>query len=548
MQIDWVYSLKRNILRGILAILTVTITVVMVFIALFLRSRLIADSAIKTRELGNAVKSGLVITMMNRNPSLIQDVIDSLTRQDNSIKKAFILDKSGRVIYSSDKGDIGRQLDKYDAATCRGCHHRIADLPSDTTIITEEDGQAIHRNINVIYNDKSCHGCHPQTDRINGKLIIDRSLHETDALINSVELIIFICSIVSLVFLIPFLSRVFSKGIDKYITKIVAQNSELSLLYNMIERLSKTLELDKLKFLVIDIVRETLDAEEINVVQLKDDGEYSCVGWGGELGGVNRKKLNEGNYLLSLVYDWLGGSLTELRLPSDGKTVIIPVSKGERRLALIVAEKKAASFEPDRIKLIDVMCRHIAVAFENALLYHMAITDELTRLYTQRHFRTYMDARLADFGAYDEKFTLLMLDIDDFKRVNDIYGHLVGDKALSEIGRKVLHAIRDTDAAFRYGGEEFAVVLPGTGLHGGVQVAERIRMSIESAVIAEGTHDIRLTVSVGVASCPDHGRTVKDIIHAADNALYAAKRSGKNRVVMGEPTGQSSAGNLEVVE
>jgi diguanylate cyclase (GGDEF)-like protein len=108
---------------------------------------------------------------------------------------------------------------------------------------------------------------------------------------------------------------------------------------------------------------------------------------------------------------------------------------------------------------------------------------------------------------------------------------VVGDGILRDVSRAIHVSIRDNDLAFRYGGEEFSVILPGTGPRGGRHVAERIRASVEATVFEKGKHNIRLTISIGSATCPDAAATVRDLILAADKRLYEAKKTGKNKVV-----------------
>jgi len=171
------------------------------------------------------------------------------------------------------------------------------------------------------------------------------------------------------------------------------------------------------------------------------------------------------------------------------------------------------------------------------------VTDELTGLSNQRRFRELMakeDERAHRFG---HDLSLLILDIDDFKQVNDTHGHLRGDDVLRMVGRVLSQESRGIDEPARYGGEEFAVALPETGLAGAVELAERIRARIESERVTgvDGQAALRVTASVGAASMPVSAADTRDLIAAADAALYEAKRSGKNRVVTApakSPAGQ----------
>jgi diguanylate cyclase (GGDEF)-like protein len=179
----------------------------------------------------------------------------------------------------------------------------------------------------------------------------------------------------------------------------------------------------------------------------------------------------------------------------------------------------------------------VASSIENIALHELvseqAITDELTGLANQRAFRAFMANEEERAHRFRHELSLIMLDIDDFKQVNDEHGHPQGDEVLRTVGRILDEESRGIDEPARYGGEEFAVALPETGLPGATELAERIRARIESERIrgVNGMAPLRVTTSVGAASMPVSAENVPDLIAAADAALYEAKRAGKNRVV-----------------
>jgi diguanylate cyclase (GGDEF)-like protein len=161
-----------------------------------------------------------------------------------------------------------------------------------------------------------------------------------------------------------------------------------------------------------------------------------------------------------------------------------------------------------------------------------ARTDALTGLSNRRVFNETLDAEIRRSRRYRWPVTVLMLDLDHFKDVNDSYGHMLGDLVLERVGGIVRHAVRDADAACRFGGEELAVVLPETAREGGYAVAERIRHRVEQAFRGrpiEG-HDISMTISAGLATFPDDGLHADELLARADEALYGAKHGGRNRV------------------
>jgi diguanylate cyclase (GGDEF)-like protein len=236
--------------------------------------------------------------------------------------------------------------------------------------------------------------------------------------------------------------------------------------------------------------------------------------------------------LQEIIHDWFDGRLTNHAVVNGGREILMPVTKGGDRLALIVVRSAAAAFEESRLAMVRAMANHIAVAFENAMLYHIAITDELTGLFSSRHFRQAIAKRYALYHEFGEKMTLLMVDIDNFKKVNDTYGHPAGDAILKDVGRCILSAIRDDDMGFRYGGEEFSVILPRSSIKAGLAVAERMRSLIEHFPFKADQHVLQISVSIGVASWPESAETIKELITEADKALYEAKRRGRNRVVV----------------
>jgi diguanylate cyclase (GGDEF)-like protein len=157
-----------------------------------------------------------------------------------------------------------------------------------------------------------------------------------------------------------------------------------------------------------------------------------------------------------------------------------------------------------------------------------AFTDHLTGLANRRRFERQLEREVNRTLRLEHPFSLLMIDIDDFKRLNDTFGHDMGDEAIRRIGKVLREGTRGIDLAARIGGEEFAVLLVETELTRGLEVAERLRMAIRDLSIPPVDY---LTASFGVAECPSSAQTSTDILKAADNLLYQAKRTGRDRVV-----------------
>jgi len=169
---------------------------------------------------------------------------------------------------------------------------------------------------------------------------------------------------------------------------------------------------------------------------------------------------------------------------------------------------------------------------EVATLKGLTFTDDLTGLYNQRYLEVILDRELSLAKRNDVRFSILFLDMDHFKNVNDTHGHLIGSRLLYEVGQEIKRTLRESDVCFRYGGDEFLIILAHTGLEDAMVVAERIRIQVEKKrFLARENLDIRLTASIGVASVPDHATTKLQILKAADEALYGVKKAVRNKVI-----------------
>lgn len=167
----------------------------------------------------------------------------------------------------------------------------------------------------------------------------------------------------------------------------------------------------------------------------------------------------------------------------------------------------------------------------NMRLERLAVTDGLTGIFNHRRFQEALNAELLRSARTGRTLSVLMIDVDLFKRVNDALGHPTGDELLRRIATVLNSALRQTDLLARYGGEEFAVLLPETSKSEASAAAERMRAAIEAQVNDDKQWPQLITISIGVASHPEDGATAEDVLNAADQALYAAKRLGRNRVV-----------------
>ena len=223
-------------------------------------------------------------------------------------------------------------------------------------------------------------------------------------------------------------------------------------------------------------------------------------------------------------------------------------SRGELVGILALGRKEAGAFYThEDIIMVRNVANQAGAIIENAKLYSQAVawanTDGLTGLYNHRFFHERLEQEIGRSSRFASIFSLVMLDIDLFKAYNDIYGHLAGDEVIRRVAKGILASIRTIDMAFRYGGEEFAVILPETRLDDAYRVAERIRKTIESG---SSTKEMPITASLGVASWPLDGMMKEEVVARADKALYRAKQMGRNQVCLSSDlSGAESQGKQE---
>ncbi len=225
-----------------------------------------------------------------------------------------------------------------------------------------------------------------------------------------------------------------------------------------------------------------------------------------------------------------------------------PMRRGDdvhaRVSGVVSVARRERPFSIAERELFHYLAEQAAVSIENVGLHEtverQAVTDELTGLFNRRRFQEAMATEVERSKRFGQPVGLVLLDLDDFKAVNDTYGHQQGDLVLREVARVLRETSREIDEPARYGGEELAVVLPGTDLEGAYNLAERVRAGIEelSLPLLDGEGTLGVTASFGVATLPGSADDMRELVAAADEALYRAKRAGKNRTVRAEASPQ----------
>ncbi len=182
----------------------------------------------------------------------------------------------------------------------------------------------------------------------------------------------------------------------------------------------------------------------------------------------------------------------------------------------------------DTIEFLEFLMDPLAITLKTAKLYQTSITDELTQLNNVRYFHSRLSTYFSQAGRESKTFAVLLCDIDHFKKVNDTYGHPVGDQVLQAVAKNLRAQLRTSDLIARYGGEEMAVVLFDTDEKGAQIAAEKLRLAVQNGSVSHSSGPLKVTVSIGLAVYPRHAMTKEKIIEAADKALYKAKAAGRN--------------------
>ena len=316
------------------------------------------------------------------------------------------------------------------------------------------------------------------------------------------------------------------------------------------QTLSSSLDLDRTLAVVVETGIETLGADRgmLWLFTPERDALYVKVGRGV---GQSVARLPTGSGIAGHVAR-VG---IAVRLPADRDGVPFPAEDepaAPHQLAVpmvgrgrvlgvltILRDEQDRAFTQDDLDTLRSFAAQASVAMENVMLHQeaqrLSVTDPLTGLWNFRYFQLQADRELESAARFRRSLSMLIIDLDHFKTVNDRFGHQVGDDVLLEVARRIQAATRVPDVVARYGGEEFVVLLPGTDLDGAMATAERIRTAVASSKITITTaHDIApmsVTCSIGVAEHPRHGTTVAGLLRSADAAMYQAKSQGRDRVV-----------------
>jgi diguanylate cyclase (GGDEF)-like protein len=232
--------------------------------------------------------------------------------------------------------------------------------------------------------------------------------------------------------------------------------------------------------------------------------------------------------------------LETVRKTEGGRRIVaVPLISAERVMGVLEGVRGESapgrSFTKANLRLLDALALPIAAVLGNSLRIaeaeRLSQTDDLTKLHNARYLRQFLLSEVRRARRYNSSVAALFFDLDDFKLVNDVHGHLVGSHVLMEMATIILSSVRDTDVVARYGGDEFVVILPESNVESAAFVAERVRSKIERNLFTGGRGlRLRLTASFGVATFPEHAQSPQQLVANADAAMYEAKAAGKNCV------------------
>ncbi|MBN2497590.1 MAG: diguanylate cyclase [Deltaproteobacteria bacterium] len=331
---------------------------------------------------------------------------------------------------------------------------------------------------------------------------------------------------------------------------------ELELLFQVTQALSSTLDPDRVIETIKELIGTTLGFHRFSILLMDEQREKLVIRsvFGPHVPGASAgdpvsldepllaEAIRSGEpYLLRDTSGIERSSPMEKILTESSSFLSIPMRARDRFLGLLNFTRSGRdAFGPDEIKFLTSLARHSAMAILNAQLYQekleLSVTDELTGLANRRLFQTRFEHEWNRSNRFSSPLSLLMVDIDHFKRYNDTNGHLLGDRVLAKVAKILQANTRKVDTLARYGGEEFIVLLPGQDKATAASVADKLRQAVSSAEFPRmHTQPLgHVSITLGVSTWPGDADNPRDLLDRADLAMYMAKRNGRNQVALFE--------------
>jgi diguanylate cyclase (GGDEF)-like protein len=338
-----------------------------------------------------------------------------------------------------------------------------------------------------------------------------------------------------------------------FMGRMVRENAALNKtvkLQNRIDKLFETLDYNELKTRSVEFFAKEFKAKNAFFLSMGGFGYYLNEAW--KVSTIDSSEAIPNKHKLCSSLPSTEGELSQLigkiskKLPSGwefkhSRTVadricFIPlVGNRSKKVIGHIMLVDAALYGDNALErvmpyLTRVLGRHLEHAINHANTKSLTYIDDLTSLYNQRYLKLVLDKEISRASRTKTAFSVLFMDIDHFKQVNDSRGHVVGSKILVEISKILGQQLRSTDYGFRYGGDEFILILVGSDANQSLGVAERIRKQVEASTFEVDDKKIKLTLSIGIASYPDHATTKEEILELADRAMYCGKSKSRNVV------------------
>jgi diguanylate cyclase (GGDEF)-like protein len=315
-------------------------------------------------------------------------------------------------------------------------------------------------------------------------------------------------------------------------------------LLEVVRTVNTTLDPGRLAELIVDRAATWVPAPCWAIVSSDLSGQLSVLSDRGLMPEMGPALYSVARWVMQHGAEFATGDLRRdprLAEASTGTVLAFPLTSRGRRIGALIGLDRAPStreprLSPRTLAAVRILLEPAATALDNALLLKRAealsVTDDLTHLYNSRYLNLVLRRETKRAARSGRPLSLLFLDLDGFKAVNDAHGHQCGSRALVEAAAVIRGSARETDVVARFGGDEFALVLPETGGPGAFAVGERVRQRIdEHRFLAADGLALHLTVSVGVATLPDAAASADELVKAADTAMYQVKESGKNGIL-----------------
>src|SRR5215470_4982736 len=330
------------------------------------------------------------------------------------------------------------------------------------------------------------------------------------------------------------------------------QSQELNIFHDVAKALTSMLDLDSILQTIMEKMAEYFRPDTWSLLMVDEEREelYFAIAVGDAADALKNVRLKVGEGIAG----WVAKHGERLIVPDvqtdprfakriDDMTkwetrsiICVPLRSKHRVLGVIqLVNVNMSGFKDEEVFFLQALCDYAAIAIENARsvekIQELTITDDVTGLFNARHLYKTLEAEVYRSARFNYEFTVLFIDLDHFKQVNDTHGHLVGSKLLAEIGYLIKAQLRLIDYAFRYGGDEFVILLPQTGKDQALVVARRLRDTLRTALFCqEEGLNLNVRASIGLATYPHDAKSPHDVIRQADEMMYLVKNTTRDNI------------------